>query len=254
MFSIDRAQLYAKKASACWIYIWVLLNLPPALCYKKNHVFIGGFIPGPNNPKNLNSFLFPRLQHLVTLQKEGLRIWDAALQRELTSKVFLALITADGPGMMHITGLVGYHGKHGCRLYYGMKGHHEEHGKHYFPVLLKPTDYAVCDCNHPDVDVRDLPKPSREQYLLNLHELITSTSDTNYHARRLKTGISKPSIFLCIDRSYMLGLPYSTGSDIMHLAALNISDLMISLWRGTIDCTRPDDRSTWDWAVLQGDV
>lgn len=254
MFSIDGAQLYAMKASACWIYIWVLLNLPPTLRYKKDHVFIGGFIPGPNNPKNLDSFLFPGLQHLVALQKEGLRIWDAALQREVVSRVFLALITADGPGMMHITGLVGYHGKHGCRLYCGMKGRREEHGKHYFPALLKPADYAVRDCDHPDIDVRNFPKPSRDQYLRNLHELVTSPNESNYRARRLKTGISKPSIFSGIDRSSTLGLPHSAGSDIMHLAALNVSDLMISLWRGTIDCTRPDDRSTWDWAVLRGDV
>ncbi|KAI0292314.1 hypothetical protein BC826DRAFT_885613, partial [Russula brevipes] len=40
----------------------------------------------------------------------------------------------------------------------------------------------------------------------------------------------------------------------MHLGALNLSDLMISLWRGTIDCNRPDDRYTWTWAVLRGDV
>ena len=80
--------------------------------------------------------------------------------------------------------------------------------------------------------------------------LVTSSSDRNYRAWRLITGISKPSIFLGIDHASTLGLPYSVGSDIMHLAALNISDLMISLWRGTIDCTRPDDRSTWDWAVL----
>jgi Transposase family tnp2 len=143
MFLIDGAQLYAMKASACWIYIWVLLNLPPVLRYKKDHVFISGFIPGPNNPKNLDSFLFPGLQHLVALQREGLQIWDAVLQREMTSKVFLALITANGPGMMHVTGLVGYHGKHGCRLYCRMKGHREEHGKHYFPALLKPEDYNV---------------------------------------------------------------------------------------------------------------
>jgi len=31
MFSIDGAQLYAKKASACWIYIWVLFNLLPSM-------------------------------------------------------------------------------------------------------------------------------------------------------------------------------------------------------------------------------
>jgi hypothetical protein len=72
MFSIDGTQLYAMKNSLCWIYIWVLLNLSLAERYKKNHVFISGFIPGPNNPKNIDSFLFPRLQHLVALQKEGL--------------------------------------------------------------------------------------------------------------------------------------------------------------------------------------
>jgi hypothetical protein len=65
MFSIDGAQLYAMKASMCWIYIWVLLNLAPERQYKKKHVLIGGFIPGPNNPKNLDSFLLPGLQHLL---------------------------------------------------------------------------------------------------------------------------------------------------------------------------------------------
>ena len=31
MFLIDGAQLYVRKASACWIYIWVLFNLPPSM-------------------------------------------------------------------------------------------------------------------------------------------------------------------------------------------------------------------------------
>ena len=92
IFSIDSAQLYAKKVLACWIYIWVLFNLPPSLHYKKSFVFIGGFIPSPNNPKNLNSFLLPGLQHLVSLQKDGLQIWDGALECELWSRVFLALL------------------------------------------------------------------------------------------------------------------------------------------------------------------
>jgi len=254
MFSIDGAQLYAKKVLLCWIYIWVLLNLSPTKCYKKHRVFVGGFIPGPNNPKNIDSFLFPGLQHLVALQKEGLRIWDAALQRKVDSKVFLALITADGPGMMHITGMVGYHGKHGCHLYCGMQGCCEQHGKHYFPALLKPLDYNVEDCMHDDIDVRHLPIPSYEKYHKNLRIVTTSPNQRQYHARCLETGISKPSIFSGLDWSATLGLPHSAGSDIMHLAVLNLPNLMLSLWHGTIDCTRPDDRSTWDWAVLRGDV
>ena len=253
LFSIDCAQLYAKKASSCWIYIWVLLNLSPAKRYKKKHVLIGGFIPGPNNPKNTDSFLFPGLQHLVGLQRERLKLWDAALQREIHSKIFLALVTADGPGMMHITGLVGYHGKHGCRLYCGMAGCCEAHGKQYFPALLRPLNYEVEGCMHADIDVRNLPSPSHEHYINNLRHLVTSPNETQYRARCLATGISKPSIFSGLERSSTLGLPYSAGLDIMHLGALNLSNLMISLWRGTMDCIRPDDKSTWTWVVLQGD-
>ena len=233
LFFIDGAQLYAKKASACWIYIWVLLNLSPARRYKKKHVFIGGFIPGPNNPKNTESFLFPGLQHLVGLQKEKLNLWDAALQCKVHSRVFLVLLTADGPGMMYITGLVGYHGKHRCQLYCGMARRREAQGKHYFPALLKPLNYEVEGSMHADIDIQCLPSPSHQQYSINLCYLVTLPNESQYRARHLATGISKPSIFSGLDCSSTLGLPHSAGSDIMHLGELNLSDLMISLWRGT---------------------
>ncbi|KAJ7762228.1 hypothetical protein B0H16DRAFT_1884193 [Mycena metata] len=40
----------------------------------------------------------------------------------------------------------------------------------------------------------------------------------------------------------------------MHLFALNLSDLFLSLWHGTMQCDPDDDKSTWDWMVLVGDV
>jgi hypothetical protein len=78
-----------------------------------------------------------------------------------------------------------------------------------------------------------------------------SPNETQYHARCLATGISKLSIFSGLNSQHTLRLPHTVGSDIMHLGVLNLLDLMISLWCGTIDCTLPDDRSTWTWAVLQ---
>jgi hypothetical protein len=98
------------------------------------------------------------------------------LQCKIHSKVFLVLLTADGPGMMHVTGFVGYHGKHSCRLYCGLQGHRKPTGKHYFPALLKPADYEVEGCMHEDIDIRELSKPSREQYLANLQYLIALPS------------------------------------------------------------------------------
>jgi hypothetical protein len=61
MLSVNGAQLYEMKKSDCWIYIWVLMDLPPQYRYKKKYVMPGGFIPGPNKPKNLQSFIFPGL-------------------------------------------------------------------------------------------------------------------------------------------------------------------------------------------------
>ena len=90
MFLIDSTQLDAMKVSVCWIYIWVMLNLAPKMHYKKKHILISGFISGPNNLRNIDSFLLSGLQHLVALQKEGLRIWDAALQREIQSVSYAA--------------------------------------------------------------------------------------------------------------------------------------------------------------------
>ena len=135
-----------------------------------------------------------------------------------------------------------------------MAGRREVHGKQYFPALLKPLNYEVEGCMHADIDIRYLPHPSRDQYHDNLRHLVASPNETQYCARRLATGISKPSIFSGLDRSSSLGLPYAAGSDIMHLGTLNLSDLMISLWQGTIDCTKPDDKSSWTWVVLRGEI
>lgn len=78
MLSIDGAQLYKSKQSDCWIYIWVVLDLALDVHYKKCHIFLGGFFPGPNKPGNIKSFLLPGLHHAAALMKEGLAIWDAS--------------------------------------------------------------------------------------------------------------------------------------------------------------------------------
>lgn len=66
MLSFDGAQLYKNKASDCWMYIWIIVNLSPDGRYKKQ-VIPGGTIPGPNKPKIAESYLFPGLHHIATI-------------------------------------------------------------------------------------------------------------------------------------------------------------------------------------------
>jgi hypothetical protein len=252
MFSMDGAQLYSKKASDCWIYIWILFDYIPGTRYRKKRVLIGGFIPGPNKPKHPDSFTFPGLHHLAALQREGLPIWDCLTNTVNICHPFFSLGTADGPGMTYLNGLVGHHGKNGCRLFCSLPGRRKEGKPHYYPALLKPINYSVEGSNHPDIKIKDLPSMSSEDYEQKLVFVVESSNETQYKKRRLNTGIVKPSIFLGLNPRYRLDLPGCFGSDIMHLAALNIPDLLINLWRGTIDCDNNDDRSTWDWVVLKG--
>jgi hypothetical protein len=68
LLSIDGAQLYQSKHSDCWIYIWVILDHAPNMCYKKKYILPGGFMGGPNNPKHPDSFMLPSLHHLAAIQ------------------------------------------------------------------------------------------------------------------------------------------------------------------------------------------
>ncbi len=253
-FRWNGAQLYAHKSSDCWIYLWILFDLSPSERYKKRHVLPGGFIPGPNKPKNMDSFLFPGLYHLAAVQNEGLPVWDASSNKIFQSNLFLALNTADGPAMAYLNGLVGHHGKYGCRLYCSVPGRHKPNGTHYYPALLKPVDFLVTGSDHSDISHDSLPQSSPQLYFHNLHYVLDSPNETQYKKRRLETGISKPSIFLGIQPSRILGIPGCFGSDIMHLGSFNLSDLLLSLWRGVLDHDNDDPPSEWPWAVLVGDT
>jgi hypothetical protein len=254
VFSIDGAQLYQNKASDCWIGIWIIFDLAPDIRYQKKTVLPAFFIPGPNKPKIVDSYLLPSLSHVRALQTEGLMVWDALEDRVFESHIFLGLATADGPGMTYLNGLVGHHGAYGCRLYCAMKGRHKPGGGHYYPVLLRPDNYEIEGCDHPDIDVQQIRPASSAEYQQNLAFVLASPNNTRYKERRKDTGISKPSLFSGLLANRTLGIPGCFPADLMHLVSLNLTDLIVSLWRGTIDCDLSDDRASWDWAVLKGDT
>lgn len=122
MFSIDGAQLYESKQLNCWIYIWVLFDHSLDKHYQKKYVLSGSIIFGPKKPKNLDSFIYPRLHHLCAIQAKGLPIWDSTLNKLFISNPFLFVTTADGPGIIFLIGLIGHHSKMSCRLYYRLPG------------------------------------------------------------------------------------------------------------------------------------
>ena len=70
-FSLDGAQLYQSKKSDTWIAIWIINDYDPSTRYKKKHVLPALVIPGPNKPKNIDSFVYRSFHHLSALQREN---------------------------------------------------------------------------------------------------------------------------------------------------------------------------------------
>src|SRR5258708_2250768 len=202
--SLDGAQLYHDKDSDCWIFVYIIHNLPPDLHYKKRLVIPAGFIPGPEKMKDGDSFLYPILHHISVLQNEGLRIWDASIQAHVSRSTPFLFVTADGPAMAMVSGMVGHSGKFGCRLYCGLPGRRRERDGHYYPVMLKPNTYSIIGCNHDDISFSDLRRYQQGVsmcYHDNLRRLLgaiilpsskTATPTMGYASRQLL--VSLPNI------------------------------------------------------------
>lgn len=253
--SLDGAQLYHDKDSDCWIFVYIIHNLAPDLRYKKRLVIPAGFIPGPEKIKDSDSFLHPVLYHISALQNEGLRICDASTQTHLSRSTLFVFITADGPAMAMVSGMVGHSRKYGCHLYCGLSGCHRERDGHYYPVMLKPKAYRVTECDHDDVmfsDLRRYQKDVSTHYRNNIGRLLGANNLMQFKDRRLETGLCKQTIFSGLRSG--LGIPNMFSLDIMHLVNLNDPDLLLGLWRGTVKVYPPNNMELWNWHVLVGNV
>ncbi|KAJ3540522.1 hypothetical protein NM688_g6215 [Phlebia brevispora] len=149
----------------------------------------------------------------------------------------------------------GHKGANSCRLYCGQQGRLKLNFTHYYPACLKPLNYEVPSSSHPDIDLHALPTsdaPSPTQrYYSNLRKLMSVSTLAEYKEVRRETGIFKPSIFLGFPSTQISLLPGCFLADIMHLVSLNLPDLLLKLWRGTFECDRNDDKSTWDWELQE---
>lgn len=57
-----------------------------------------GFIPGPKNPKNIDSFLYPLIQEFLQLEQGIPDVWNNTRKADFTLKAHICVVGADMPG------------------------------------------------------------------------------------------------------------------------------------------------------------
>lgn len=155
--------------------------------------------------------------------------------------------------MVYLSGQVGHSGAKGCRRYCNVPTCLKPGGSHYYPVLLQPDGL---DDGKPDINLNPGgadPYFSQNEFNHNLTRLLQTSTTADYETVRRETGLVKPSIFIGMHHD-PLSAPGSFPVDSMHLLSLNITDLLLSLWRGKMKCDPDDDQRNWDWAVLKGKI
>ncbi|KIK85613.1 hypothetical protein PAXRUDRAFT_152663, partial [Paxillus rubicundulus Ve08.2h10] len=95
-----------------------------------------------------------------------------------------------------------------------------------------------------------LPLGGSGDYEDNLKKIVTVHNQTHWDKTKTETGLTKPPLILGLHPKHCLSVPLCITTDIMHLAG-NISNLLITLWCGTMDCGVNDNTDSWDWTVLK---
>lgn len=114
IYSMDGAQLYEHKASHCWTYMWIIVDIAPNRRYKRKYLLPGAIVPGPNKPEFPDSFNFPGFAHLSALAKEDLSIYDGLNKRSFTSRPYLLLAEMDAVGAPEVHGFCPHGSKKAC--------------------------------------------------------------------------------------------------------------------------------------------
>jgi len=68
--SCDGYQIFKQKTDDCWLFLMINNNLDPSLRVKKENLLIPFLIPGPNQPKDFNTFLRPFIDEMKELERK----------------------------------------------------------------------------------------------------------------------------------------------------------------------------------------
>lgn len=202
------------------------LNMPPKQRFKKRNMLLVGFIPGPNNPKDLDSFLFPLVKELKELEKGVPYVWNGARKTYFTLKAHVCIIAADMPGREKLMNFKGNRGTSYCPYCYI----HGVHNRGIYCPLNPPlnpppsTKREVIE-SWKSYDAANLPMRTDE----GSRKIADHVVETGDEKNAKKYGIKGPS---CLAGLVAIDIPRSFPPDGMHLWWENVIPDLFRHWRG----------------------
>ena len=120
--SSDGVRLFKSRTNfAIWPIMLLNLNLPPDERVKLENIILCGFVPGPKNPQDLDSYMHLLVQEFILLQsKSGVQVWNGYKREAFKLHAYICLIGADSRGrekFLHTTGTGSYRYCPNCKAW-----------------------------------------------------------------------------------------------------------------------------------------
>ncbi|KAF8749506.1 Transposase family tnp2 [Rhizoctonia solani] len=187
-----------------------------------------GVIPGPNKPKDFDSFLVPFVEECIDLAK-GIDTYNAMTGQTFTLHVHPVIISGD---MQAIKYLQNFKGPNGCVPCCGclMVGVYHADKKTYYIPLAEPiaTDSSLANVN--SYNPHNLPLCTDKKTSIQTRKIDKALTAGLAEDLRKRTGICGPSILDCIPS---IQRPSLYPHEFMHLFLLNHGPALVLLWVGT---------------------
>ncbi|GET50952.1 transposase domain-containing protein [Rhizophagus irregularis DAOM 181602=DAOM 197198] len=131
--SCDGYQIFRQKTDDCWVFLFLNNNLPQELRVKKENLMVTLIIPGPKQPQDFNSFLYPLIQEIKSLQ-DGISCYDGNKEEQFTLRAHILAWTGNIPALSKVLCLTGHNSYSGCR-FCNLRGTLNETNRHvYYPL------------------------------------------------------------------------------------------------------------------------
>lgn len=207
----DGFQLWKRSKKTSWPLLFTNDNLDATIrCHDDNLICVG-LIPGPNKPKNFESFYYVVIEELLILAI-GIRIYDAYTSKMITLRVYAIFGCGDMPAcaVAFLQGKIPG-AKHPCRACHieGVRIIGTRNMSHYLP-LIRPTGYPTSPYT-----IENLP-PLRNhaEYLLQAHAIDSAHTVAEHKRLSVLYGINGTPI---TSRLPGVAFPASYPFDLMHL-------------------------------------
>ncbi|KAB5588211.1 Transposase family Tnp2 protein [Ceratobasidium theobromae] len=224
--STDGFTLFKRRRrglSTAWPLILVNYNLHPKIRTRLENVLCIGVIPGPKQPRDINSFLIPLLDELLELEQgvEASGLKPNGTRYNFKLRAFIIIIFGDIPAISKLLMLKGHNAFSPCRTCYieGVLCKLAKSSIYYVPLMAPNKEWVWLP--------EDLPMRSHHYFLAHYNELESATDTRDDIAKMW--GIKGEPIF---SRLGSVDLSTIAPYDIMHLLFENLVPNMVQHWTG----------------------